>query len=278
MIISLVARVGISVMVLSSPLVAQAKQAASIQLPPEMESQTAVLNEMLTKVEGIAKKLGFEGWPETTWDGNYTPEPPILKSMSPIIRKVWANNQVLWVYVPSQKRWNAVLILTKKSATRVKAPCRLVWLQDAFGRPALSAALQKDSWEKGNNLGWQNGPRHLYGQGFRLIKGNSDLQQLWDIARRGKERRFTCMLPDSDAGLSLAVHPELGVGYQVDAVAEEDDGDSIDIILKPAQFKKAKIARSEAGDVWFYAPVWQNDPQPFLCLSREKGFKNWAKH
>ncbi len=276
MIIPFSTRFGLSVLLLASPLIGQDKPVASIQLPAEMESQTTFLKGMLLQVEGVAKKMGFEGWPRNTWD-DYTPEPQILKSLTPIVRKVWANNRVLWQDDSSRKRWNAVLILTRKSATKIKAPCRLMWLTDAFGSPSLTAALPKDTWEKGNNLGWENGPRHLYGQGFCLLKGSSDLQQLWDIARRGNEHRFTCMLPDSDAGLRLAVHPELGVGYQVDGVTKQDDGDSMSTTLKPSQFKMAKVVRSEAGEVWFYAPVWQNDPRPFLCLSSEKDFKTWGK-
>ncbi len=274
---SIVRRICLIGVLITLPLIGQSKSKPNIQLPTSMASRSAELDGMVRRVDALAKGQGFEGWPNEPWNDSYTPEPKVLKTLSPIIRKVWANGQVLWLYVPANNRWDAVLILKMKTPPRADSPSRLVLLKDAFGTPNLSLALSKDTWTNGNILSWENGPRHLHGQGFRLVQSMGDLQKLWQLSVQGRERRFACVLPDSDAGLSLAVHPEFGVGYQVDSVSDTDESELMSTSLKPAQFRQAKVVGRESSGIWFLAPVWPNDPQPFLCLATAQDFKSWSK-
>jgi hypothetical protein len=278
MIISLINKIGVLSGFLALPILCQSTSQSKTQLPASMASKTDGLAAMVQRVDALAKAKGFEGWPSVSWNDSSVPEPKVLKSLSPIIRKVWANEQVLWLRVPAKDRWDAVLIARLKSPPKKDDPCRLLLLKDAFGNSTLEAALPKDTWGNGNMLNWSNGPRHLHGQGFHSVQSLADMKQLWELSVQGKERRFTCVLPDSDAGLGLAVHPELGVGYEVDSVANESEGDSMGTNLRPEFFKRARIALKERDDVWFFAPVWRDDPQQFLCLATAHDFNSWLKH
>jgi len=193
-----------------------------------------------------------------------------------LVRKVWANDQVLWVQLEKESRWDALLLMADCNSKKESAPLKMVWLKDAFNTCELNIVLPNDGWGAPDVISWENPKRTIFG--FYDAKTMRDIRALWALNTDGRRCDLACAPPESDAGLRLAYHPTLGIAYQVDDVDQENDGDgSMGTILKPDQFKRAKVVHKDSNRVWFESPVWPGDPKAFLCVADKKAFNSWDK-
>jgi len=258
------------------PLYAQGAGAKLPGIPKAMQSQAPNLESMLNRVDVAAKGLGLKEWPDPTWRDKYEPPSEALKSLSPLIRKVWANDQVLWVRIEKESRWDALLLMKDINSNNESAPLKMVWLKDAFNACELKIVLPNDGWGSADVFSWGTPKRTIYC--FYETKTQQDIRSLWALNTDGKRCYLACAPPESDAGLRLAYHPTLGIAYQVDDVDQEADGDgSMGTILKPDQFKRAKVIKKDGVRVWFESPVWQGDSKAILCVADKLAFNSWSK-